>query len=121
MFASTLAAGRISALNYALKLVSIFTGVIFVSLGRAALPYLARQAALGDRNYRAFTGTLRFYLWGVGLCTLALSLALFLLARPLVQMLFQRGALHVSAGSTQARSHGCRASLAGGASADVHS
>ena len=92
MFASTLAAGSISALNYALKLVSIFTGVIFVSLGRAALPYLARQAALGDRNYRAFKGTLRFYLWGVGLCTLALSLALFLLARPLVQILFQRGA-----------------------------
>jgi murein biosynthesis integral membrane protein MurJ len=92
IFASTLPAGSISALNYALKLVSIFSGVIFVSVGRAILPYLARQAALGDPEYRAFKGTLRLYLWGVVLCTLLLSLLLLLLARPLVQLLFQHGA-----------------------------
>jgi O-antigen ligase len=56
------------------------------------LPYLARQAALGDPDYRAFKGTLRLYLWGVGLCTLLLSLFLLLLGRPLVALLFQRGA-----------------------------
>lgn len=92
IFASTLPAGNISALNYALKLVSLLIGVIFVSVGRAMFPYLANLAALNDPNYRAFKGTLRLYLWGVGLCTLLLSLLLLLLGRPLVAFLFQRGA-----------------------------
>lgn len=92
IFASTLPTGSISALNYALKLVSILIGVIFVSAGRAVLPYLARQAALGDPNYHAFKGTLRLYLWGVGFCTLILSLLLLLLGRPCVAILFQHGA-----------------------------
>ena len=93
IFASTLPVGNISALNYALKLVGVFSGVIFVSLGRALLPSLARQAALGDHDgYRAFKGTLHLYLWSVGLCTLALSGVLLLLARPLLRLLFQHGA-----------------------------
>lgn len=92
IFASTLPAGSISALNYALKLVSLFIGIIFVSVGRAVLPYLASQAALGDPDYRAFKGTLCLYLRGIGFGTLVLSLLLFLLGHPLVQMLFQRGA-----------------------------
>src|SRR5262249_28514158 len=52
MFASMLPVGSISAFNYALKLLSTFIGIIFVSIGRAALPYLARQAALGDPSYQ---------------------------------------------------------------------
>src|SRR6185312_16085222 len=56
IFASTLAPGSISALNYALKLVSLFIGVIFVSVGRAVFPYLARQATLNDPDYRTFKG-----------------------------------------------------------------
>ena len=92
IFASTLSVGSISAFNYALKLVSIFIGVVFVSVGRAVLPYLARQAALNDPGYQAFKGTLRLYLWGVSLCTLFLSLLLLLLGRPLVALLFQHGA-----------------------------
>lgn len=92
VFASTLPAGNISALNYALKLVSVVIGVVFVSSGRALLPYLARLASPGDPEYRAFKETLRFYLWGIGLCTLTLSCTLFWLGHPLVQFLFQRGA-----------------------------
>lgn len=92
IFASTLATGSISALSYALKLVSLFSGVLFVSLGRAMLPYLARLAHVGDPTYRAFKGTLRLYMWCIGLCTLILSLVAFLIAKPLVQIFFQRGA-----------------------------
>ena len=55
MFASSLSAGNIAALNNALKLVSVPIGVIFASAGRAALPYLARQAAMKDM--RAFKET----------------------------------------------------------------
>jgi murein biosynthesis integral membrane protein MurJ len=90
MFASSLSAGSISSLNYALKLVGVFSGVVFSSLGRAVLPYLARQA--GSNDMHAFKGTLRIYLWGVGFCTLVLSLVILLLAHPIVQLLYQRGA-----------------------------
>jgi murein biosynthesis integral membrane protein MurJ len=90
MFASSLSAGSISSLSYALKLVGVFTGVIFSSLGRAVLPYLSRQ--VGNHDMKAFKGTLRLYLWGVGICTLTLSLFILFLAHPIVRLLFQRGA-----------------------------
>src|SRR5579885_3685610 len=92
IFASTLPAGTISAVNYALKLISVFIGVIVVSVGRAVLPSLARQAALDDPRYLALKRTLRLYVWIIGGCTLVFSLLLLLLAHPLVQLLFQRGA-----------------------------
>jgi len=90
VFASSLSTGSISALNYSLKLVSVFTGVIFVSVGRAALPYLSRQASINDM--KAFKETLRFYLWVVGIGTTVLAALMLVLAHPLVQILFQRGA-----------------------------
>jgi murein biosynthesis integral membrane protein MurJ len=90
VFASSLTAGSISALNYSLKLVSVFTGVIFVSVGRAALPYLSRQASMNDM--KAFKETLRFYLWIVSIGTTVLAAFMLLLAHPLVRILFQRGA-----------------------------
>src|SRR5712692_8480931 len=90
VFASSLSAGSISALNYSLKLVSVFTGVIFVSVGRAALPYLSRQAFRNDM--KAFKETLRFYLWVVGIGTTVLAALMLVLAHPLVHILFQRGA-----------------------------
>lgn len=100
IFASTLPTGTISTLNYALKLISVFSGVIFVSVGRALLPSLARQAALGDRDgYQAFKRTLHLSLWSVGLCVLVLSIALLLLAPSLLSLLFQHGAF--SAGDTR--------------------
>ena len=92
VFASLLPMGSIAALNYALKIVSLFSGILFVSVGRALLPALVRHVALEDPAYRAFKSTLRLYLWGTALCTLLLSLLLFLLAGPLVRLLFQRGA-----------------------------
>ena len=93
MFASFLSPGSISALAYALKLIGVPTGVIFVSVGRAALPYLSRQAAANDME--AFKETLHFYLWVVGLATAALSVFMIVLAHPIVQILFERGAFTV--------------------------
>lgn len=90
MFASGLPVGSITVLNTALKLVSVPVGVIFASVGRAVLPYLARQVA--SRDMAAFKGTLRLYLWIVGLGTLGLTVLMLLLARPLVALLFQHGA-----------------------------
>ena len=90
IFASFLSAGSISAISYALKIISVPVGVIFVSVGRAALPYLSRQTSANDMN--AFKGTLRLYLWIVGIGTILLTAFMIGLAHPLVQILFQRGA-----------------------------
>ncbi len=90
MFASSLSIGSIAVLNNALKLISVPVGVIFSSVGRAALPYLASQAAMKDM--RAFKGTLRLYLWAVSIGTLALTAFLIVLAHPIVEILFQHGA-----------------------------
>lgn len=100
MFISMLPTGTISAFNYALKLLSVFIGILFVSVGRAALPYLARQAALGDASYQVFKSTLRMYAWGTVFSMALLSLALALLERPLVALVFQHGAF--SAADTRA-------------------
>jgi putative peptidoglycan lipid II flippase len=89
VFASFLSSGSISALNYSLKLMSVPTGVIAMSVGRAAVPYLSHQVARNDME--AFKETLRVYLWGVGLATLLLSAFMLVFAHPLVQLLFQRG------------------------------
>lgn len=90
IFASTLDVGSIAVLNNALKLISVPIGVIFASVGRAALPYLARQAAVKDM--RAFKETLRLYLWAVGICTLALTAGLIIFAHIIVEIIFQHGA-----------------------------
>lgn len=89
MFASSLSAGSIAVLNNALKLIGVPTGVIFSSVGRAALPYLASQAAMKDM--KAFKDTLRLYLWAVGIATILLTAGMILLAHPIIEILFQHG------------------------------
>ena len=88
--------GTVTALNNALKLNGVPTGVIFAAVGRAALPYLANQAAIKDM--RAFKGTLRLYLWVVGIATLALTGVMTFGAWIIVAILFQHG--HFTAENT---------------------
>lgn len=90
IFASTLSVGSIAVLNNALKLISVPIGVIFASVGRAALPYLARQAAIKDM--RSFKETLRLYLWAVGISTLALTAGMIIFAHLIVKIIFEHGA-----------------------------
>lgn len=90
IFASQMVVGSITAIAYANKLTSVPTGVIFSSVGRAALPYLASQAAIKDM--KAFKGTLRLYTWALGISSTLLAATMILLAHPIVTLLFQRGA-----------------------------
>jgi putative peptidoglycan lipid II flippase len=94
MFASGLSTGSISALSYALKLLGVPIGVIFAAVGRATLPFLARHASEGDMP--GFKTTLRLYLWVVGIGTVILSVPMLVLAHPMVEILFQRGAFSAS-------------------------
>src|SRR5579884_2001989 len=90
IFASGLSVGSISALNYALKLLGVPTGVVFAAVSRATLPFLSRHAADDDKT--AFKSTLRLYLWATAIGTALLAIPLFLLAHPVIAILFQRGA-----------------------------
>jgi murein biosynthesis integral membrane protein MurJ len=90
IFASFLSAGSISALSYATKIAGLPVSIMFVTVGRAALPYLAGQAATQDIS--GFKATLRLYMWAVGLGTAVISAFMLVLAHPLVGLLFQRGA-----------------------------
>lgn len=81
--------GTIAALNTALKLNGVPTGVIFAAVGRAALPYLASQAAIKDM--KAFKGTLRLYLWIVGIATLLLTVVMTFGAHLIVEIIFEHG------------------------------
>lgn len=89
VFASFLSTGSISAISYSLKLFSVPLGVIALSVGRAAVPYLSRQAAMHEM--RAFKETLHLYLWVIGIGTAVLSIGMLALAHPLVRLFFQRG------------------------------
>ncbi len=92
-FGSYQAAGTISALNVALKFNGVPTGVIFSAVGRAALPYLASQAAIKDM--KAFKGTLRLYIWAISIVTLIVTIVMVLLSYLVI-------ALHLRSGSTTA-------------------
>src|SRR5579885_2221259 len=94
IFASQLSDGSIAAINNALKLISVPVGVIFASAGRAMLPYLAHQVI--SKNIPAFKATFRLYLWLVSISTAIMTAAMILLARPIVQILFQHGAFSVA-------------------------
>jgi murein biosynthesis integral membrane protein MurJ len=90
IFASYLSVGSISTLNYSNKIISVFTGVIIGSVGRAMLPYLSQQAGVNDMG--AFKRTLRFYLWVIGITSIVLTAGMIVLAHPIIRILFQRGA-----------------------------
>lgn len=90
LLASFLAAGSISALYYADRLVQFPLGVFGVAVGTVALPSLARLAASGDMDEfgRALSASLRLTLF---IC-LPATAGLMALADPMVTALFGRGA-----------------------------
>ena len=96
--ASRLGEGAVSALNYAWLLMLLPQGIFAQAVATAAFPTFADQAARGDRDgmRRTLVGTLRAVLF----VTLPAAVGLILLRRPLVALLFERGAFQAS--STQA-------------------
>jgi len=88
--ASFLSAGNIAAISYALKLISVPASVIFVSVQRAALPHMSRQAAASD--IEGLKKTLHLNIWATAISTAMLSILILIVAHPLVQILFQHGA-----------------------------
>jgi len=96
--ASRLGEGAVSALNYAWLLMLLPQGVFAMAVGTAAFPTFAEQAARGERDemWRTLAATLRVVFF---LCIPA-TVGLLALGRPLVGLLFERGAFETS--STEA-------------------
>jgi putative peptidoglycan lipid II flippase len=96
--ASTMGEGAISAITYAWLLMLLPQGVFAQAVGTAAFPTFAAQAARGERAEMrsTLTATLRVVF---SLC-LPATAGLVVLARPLVALLFERGAFE--AASTEA-------------------
>lgn len=91
-FASMLPNGGQTALTYANRTMLIPIGIIAQAMSIAVLPAMARQTAAGAMaSYRATTSkTLRTILF----MTAPASALMFVLALPIVQMLYQRHAFH---------------------------
>lgn len=88
--AAMLASGSVAALGYGLKLPGLINGLGSAALAQAVLPYFSAMAARQDSE--GIIKTLNTY---VLLCVwvgTAISSFLYLFSRPLIALLFQRGA-----------------------------
>jgi len=90
ILASGLVAGSLSAINYAWLLMLLPQGVFAQAVATAAFPTFSTQAARGRRGEMRSTlsATLRAVLY----MALPAAVGLIVLRRPLVQMVFERGA-----------------------------
>jgi putative peptidoglycan lipid II flippase len=94
-FASGLAEGSISALNYASKLMNLPLGIFVFAISSAIFPTLSEQAIREDRHSLAVT--LVRGLKMVLLITLPAAAGLMALKTPIVKLLFERGAFDATA------------------------
>src|SRR5262249_50974160 len=88
--AAMLSPGSVAALNYGYKIVNAIGSLTSVALSTAVLPYFAQMAA--QKDWSSCRRTLKVYSSLVLATTIPLSIALILGSRPLIRLLFQRGA-----------------------------
>ena len=93
--ASRLGAGSVSALEWGWQLMQLPETVIGTAFGLVALPTLAELASHGD--WAALRTTLGQALRAVMALTVPAACGLILLGRPLLQLLYQRGAFDATA------------------------
>ena len=89
VWASLLPVGSISALYYADRIAQLPLGVVGIAIGTALLPLLARQLRAGQAD-SAMANQNRAIEFGL-LLSLPSAVALYLLADPIVRVLFERG------------------------------
>lgn len=87
---SMMAAGSISCLNYARRLVLVPIALVGQAAGQAALPYLSQLSAKGDMP--AVADTLHKTLKNVILLSMIMIGFFIVLAEPMVSLVYERGA-----------------------------
>ena len=98
--ASMMGEGAVSAINYAWLLMLLPQGVFAQAVGTAAFPTFAEQAARGERA--EMRSTLAATLRAVFFLSIPAMVGLLVLGRPLVGLLFERGAFEASSTETVA-------------------
>ncbi len=96
--ATRMGEGAVSAINFAWMLMLLPQGVFAQAVGTAAFPTFAEQAARGE--HRALQRTLSSTLRAVLFLSIPATVGLVAVGRPVVKVLFERGAF--SAASTNA-------------------
>ncbi|MDO8885854.1 murein biosynthesis integral membrane protein MurJ [Candidatus Oleimmundimicrobium sp.] len=89
-FTSILKAGSVAALHYALRVWSLPMGIFAIAISTVFFPMFSKQAALND-----FSGLKKSFSLGLRLIFLIMvpaSVGLMVLAKPIVKLLFERGA-----------------------------
>ena len=98
--ASTLVEGSISALNYADKLNQFVMALFITSIGTVIYPILSKLS--NDNNKEKFISSVVQSINSVILLVIPISVGAIVLARPIVKLLFQRGAFDARATSMTA-------------------
>ncbi len=88
--AAILEPGSVAALNYARKIVSVFVVLGAIPLNTATLPYFSQMVA--KEEWAACRHTLKTYFRLIVMVTVPITLGLVLFSKPLVRILFERGA-----------------------------
>lgn len=94
-FASSLAPGSITALDYADRLMNLPLGIFVAAISTAIFPLMAEEAAREDKA--GFAKTINKGLGTVTIAMLPAAAGLILLRVPVVKILFERGAFNHSA------------------------
>lgn len=95
MFASTLSAGSISYLNYAVLLNSLPSALLITTIVTVMYPTIVSQA--NQSNIDGFRSTLTRALQATTFLILPVTLGMIILARPIIEFVYQRGEFDVVA------------------------
>jgi len=90
VMAATLPSGNVAALGYANKIILGGLSVTTMALGTASLPYLSRMVAAGD--WAGCRHTLKHYFALIVVATVPLTLLVISFSRPIIRLMFERGA-----------------------------
>ena len=82
--------GATSGIYYSDRLMELTLGIFAISVATVILPMLSRQAAAGDKP--AMRDTLSFAIRMIAFITIPAAVGLIVLRRPIVSIVFQRGA-----------------------------
>ncbi len=88
-FATHCEAGSVTWLNNAFRLMQLPLGIFGVAVGTVTLPLLARFSALGERDN--FVSALAKGMRMVFVLTIPASVGLWMLAKPIMSVIYQRG------------------------------
>ncbi|MGL5751775.1 MAG: murein biosynthesis integral membrane protein MurJ, partial [Paraclostridium sp.] len=93
--ASTLVEGSISALNYSNRLNEFVRGLFILSIGTVIYPMLSKLSSNNDKE--EFVNSISKSISSVILLVIPISIGAMVLAKPIVSLLFERGAFDARA------------------------